>query len=350
RRAAPFALGDGGRARLRPCGRPARRPPCHRPARARDRLLRRPHRPREPPVRGPRRRRRRRRVRRRDGARRARPPGRGHARPALGGAASPARARRHALARPQPAAPRRAARRPRRNGARRARHRRRLRRRRGPHGDHRLARARSHPRSRRSGGRARRRCRARRRGRGERGWRRGRRGGGCSRRGSGHRANQRRQDPGAGRRRRMNLWREAALVAGKDLRIESRSRVTLYQVLPFGLIVVLLFAFALDPSRGVLSRVAPGLFWVAVLLAALLAVARSFAVETETAARDALRLWGLDPAAVFLGKAGAIAAQLAVLEVALGVGVALLYDVELRSLGLLVAAAAPATAGIAATG
>jgi heme exporter protein B len=135
------------------------------------------------------------------------------------------------------------------------------------------------------------------------------------------------------------------LVAGKDLRIEARSRVTLYQVLPFGLIVVLLFAFALDPSRGVLSRVAPGLFWVAVLLAALLAVSRSFAVETENAARDGLRLSGLDPAAVFLGKAGAIAFQLAVLEVALGAGVALLYDVELRSLGLLVAAAGGAPAG-----
>ena len=28
----------------------------------------------------------------------------------------------------------------------------------------------------------------------------------------------------------MNLWRETALVAGKDLRIEARSRVTLYDV------------------------------------------------------------------------------------------------------------------------
>src|SRR5262249_57369263 len=110
----------------------------------------------------------------------------------------------------------------------------------------------------------------------------------------------------------MNLWREAALVAGKDLRIEARSRVTLYQVLPFGLIVVLLFAFALDPSRGVLSRVAPGLFWVAVLLAALLAVGRSFAVETENAARDALPLSGLDPAPGLLRKAGPVPAPLPV--------------------------------------
>ena len=148
----------------------------------------------------------------------------------------------------------------------------------------------------------------------------------------------------------MSLWREALLVAGKDLRIEARSRVTLYQVLPFGVIVVLLFAFALDPSRGVLPRVAPGLFWVAVLLAALLAVSRAFAVETENGARDSLRLSGLDGSALFLGKAGAIAAELAILEVILGVGVALFYDVEVRSLGLLVAAAVAATAGIAATG
>jgi heme exporter protein B len=148
----------------------------------------------------------------------------------------------------------------------------------------------------------------------------------------------------------MNLWREAALVAGKDLRIEARSRVTLYQILPFGVVVVLLFAFALDPSRGVLPRVAPGLFWVAVLLAALLAVSRTFAVEIENSARDGLRLSGLDGSTVFLGKAGAIAVELAVLEVVLGAAVALLYDVELHSLGLLVTAEIAATAGIAATG
>ena len=77
--------------------------------------------------------------------------------------------------------------------------------------------------------------------------------------------------------RPMSVWREAALVVGKDLRIESRSRVALSQILPFGLIVILLFAFALDPDRGILTRAAPGLFWIAVLLAALLAIGRAFA-------------------------------------------------------------------------
>src|SRR5882672_2151370 len=127
----------------------------------------------------------------------------------------------------------------------------------------------------------------------------------------------------------MTLWREVWLVAAKDLRIEARSRVTLQQIVPFGLIVLLLFAFALDPDRGVLRRVAPGLFWVTVLLAALLAVSRSFAIEDEHGARDGLRLSGIDPAAVFLGKALAIAAELFVLEALLAAGMVVLFDVQL---------------------
>ena len=47
----------------------------------------------------------------------------------------------------------------------------------------------------------------------------------------------------------MNFFKEAMLVAGKDLRIERRSRVALAQILPFGGIVVVMFAFALDADR-----------------------------------------------------------------------------------------------------
>jgi heme exporter protein B len=148
----------------------------------------------------------------------------------------------------------------------------------------------------------------------------------------------------------MNLLQEAGLVAGKDLLIERRSRVTLQQILPFGLIVLLLFAFALDPDRGVLERVAPGLLWVAVLLAALLAVGRAFAIEADNGAHESLRMSGLDPAAIFLGKAAAIAVQLVALEALLAVGVVVLFDVALGSFGPLVLASAAATVGLAATG
>ena len=148
----------------------------------------------------------------------------------------------------------------------------------------------------------------------------------------------------------MSLLRESIIVAGKDLRIEARSRVVLAQILPFGGIVLLLFAFALDPDRGLLPRVAPGLFWVAVLLASLLAVSRAFAVEADNGARDGLRLAGLDPAAVFLGKAAAVLVELLALEVVLGAGVVILYDVEVTGLPALLLAAVGATAGLAATG
>lgn len=143
---------------------------------------------------------------------------------------------------------------------------------------------------------------------------------------------------------------QVGAVAGKDLRIEARSRVTTNQVLPFGAVVLLLFAFALDPDRGLLPRVAPGLFWVAVLLAGLLAVGRSFAVEAENEARVGLRLSALDPSAVFLGKTVAVTVQLLVLEVVLGAGIFLFYDVDPRHWGVLVLSAGVATAGLAAAG
>ena len=49
------------------------------------------------------------------------------------------------------------------------------------------------------------------------------------------------------------MWRDAALVPGRDLRIEARSRVTLHQVAPFALLVLILFAFALDPDNDPLD-------------------------------------------------------------------------------------------------
>ena len=95
---------------------------------------------------------------------------------------------------------------------------------------------------------------------------------------------------------RCSVFRDAALVAGKDLRIEWRSRVTTNQVAPFA-------HPRADPlrlrARPRHRRPAAGdrraLFWVAILFSALLAVQRSFALEAADGNRDALRLSGLNP-------------------------------------------------------
>src|SRR5581483_7543908 len=68
------------------------------------------------------------------------------------------------------------------------------------------------------------------------------------------------------------------------------------------------------------------------------------------AGRAAGHLSGLDGAAVFCGKALAVAAQLLVLEVVLGFGVVVLYDLHLHHPLVVLAASVVATAGLAAAG
>ncbi len=153
---------------------------------------------------------------------------------------------------------------------------------------------------------------------------------------------------------------DAWLVARKDLLIEARSRVLTTQLLPFGVIVLVLFAFGLSPdrrvaaeqgvSRTVLAQVAPGLFWLAVLFSALLAFARAFAVEAVDGNLDALRLTGLDPAGIFLGKGLAVAVELVVLEAVLGAGAFLLYGPGLVDPLLLAVTVATTTLALAAAG
>lgn len=143
----------------------------------------------------------------------------------------------------------------------------------------------------------------------------------------------------------------ARLIAAKDLRIERRSRVVTNQVLPFAAVTMVLFAFALDTSE-VLERVAPGLVWLATMFSMLILVQRSFAIEADDGALDALRVAGVDPTAIFWGKAAALAVQLAVLEAVLLVAAVLLYGSEVPAAGvaLLVATFVVATCGLACVG
>lgn len=149
----------------------------------------------------------------------------------------------------------------------------------------------------------------------------------------------------------MSVLSIARLVAAKDLRVERRSRVIVNQVLPFAGLVMVLFAFVLD-SDSILQRVAPGLIWLAAVFGLLVMVQRAFAVETADGALDALRVAGVDPAGIFLGKSAALAVQLAVLEVLLAALAFVLYGVEadLAGVVLFVTTLVPATAGLAFVG
>ena len=146
------------------------------------------------------------------------------------------------------------------------------------------------------------------------------------------------------------MWHDAVLVAGKDLRIEARSRVALWQVVPFAFLVIVLLAFAIGPDQASLQRAAPGIFWVALLFSTVLAIQRSVAIESGEGTRDGLRLSGIDPAGIFLGKAAAVGLQLLALQAVLWVGVTFLFDVRVQVVWLAVAASLLATVGLAAAG
>lgn len=146
-------------------------------------------------------------------------------------------------------------------------------------------------------------------------------------------------------------WRVATAVARKDLRIEWNSRVLTNQVAPFAAVVMVMFAFALD-NEGILQRVAPGLVWLAVLFSMLVVVQRGFAVETADGALDSLRVAGVDPAALYLGKSLALMVQLVALEAVLVATAVVLYGVSLDPAGgaLLAATALGATVGLGFSG
>lgn len=146
------------------------------------------------------------------------------------------------------------------------------------------------------------------------------------------------------------MWRDAALVAGKDLRIELRSRVALWQVLPVAVLSLVLYAFALGPVRHTLEQAAPGLYWLAVLFSTVLATQRSFAIEAGEGTRDGLRASGIDPAGVFLGKAAAVAVELAVLQVVLWAAMTVLFGVHVHTAWLALLASLLATVGLASAG
>jgi heme exporter protein B len=154
------------------------------------------------------------------------------------------------------------------------------------------------------------------------------------------------------------MLRDALLMARKDLRIEWGSRVVLGQILPFGGLILILFGLAVSPDltvldtdrRSVLAQISPGLFWMTILFAALLALGRSFAIESTDGNLDALQMAGLDPAGIFLGKSAAVAAQLLVLELVLGLGAFVLYNAPLARPVLLATAVLLATTAVTAAG
>jgi heme exporter protein B len=127
----------------------------------------------------------------------------------------------------------------------------------------------------------------------------------------------------------MTLLRQASVIARKDLRIEIRGRYALAATVPFAGTLLIVFGLSLGPGRTLLQETAPGLLWLAVLFSSLLSFRQAYQTEGEDGALEGLVLSPLDRAAIFLGKAVAVIAQMLVLEAVVVLLVTALFGLTL---------------------
>lgn len=145
--------------------------------------------------------------------------------------------------------------------------------------------------------------------------------------------------------------RAAWLVCAKDLRVEARSGEVVITTALFATLLAVLGALSLYVNPHSARLVAPGVLWIALSFAGILAMGRAWSREREHDAFSALLLSPIPRAAIYLGKMLASLVFLALIEAILLLEVAVLFQLDLAAtLGPLVALLVLGGVGFAATG
>ncbi len=98
------------------------------------------------------------------------------------------------------------------------------------------------------------------------------------------------------------MRRAFAAILIRDLRLSLRRHSEMANPLVFFVVVVTLFPLALGPDSETLSRIAPGVLWVAALLAATLAMESLFRSDFEDGTLEQLLLSPHPPALLISAK------------------------------------------------
>jgi heme exporter protein B len=100
----------------------------------------------------------------------------------------------------------------------------------------------------------------------------------------------------------MALLSNTAVLLGKELRTEFRSRELLTTTVVFVLLIFMIFSITFHPTTTESQQFGPGLLWVAFLFAASLMLQPCFLREQANDTLSALRLSISDPFAIFFAK------------------------------------------------
>lgn len=126
----------------------------------------------------------------------------------------------------------------------------------------------------------------------------------------------------------MSAARRAMLVARRELDAERHQPDGVLSALTFAGLLVLLESLAFGPGRARDADVASAVFWIAMLFAAVLVVARSFDRELEDDAIDAIIAFEGGRDALYAGKVLALAAIVAIIAAAAGAFSLFLLDLD----------------------
>ena len=91
-------------------------------------------------------------------------------------------------------------------------------------------------------------------------------------------------------------------IVGRDLRLAFRRGGDAANVVIFFVLTITLFPFGIGPEPAILARVAPGVIWVAALLAAMLSLDRLFRADHDDGSLELLALAPLPPEVVVMAK------------------------------------------------
>jgi heme exporter protein B len=142
-----------------------------------------------------------------------------------------------------------------------------------------------------------------------------------------------------------------ALVAQKDLLVETRSREVVYTSILFAISCILVFSFGLVKEGRVVADAAAAILWITIAFAGTLALNRIFDRERQNETLRALLLAPSSRAAIYVGKLAGVLALLLFVEAIVAPLVMLMFDAALfRHASLMVALLLAGSIGYAAVG
>ncbi len=140
-------------------------------------------------------------------------------------------------------------------------------------------------------------------------------------------------------------------LCAKELRVELRTGEIVVTTALFATLIAVLTSLAFYVDRKTALQVAPGVLWIAVTFAGVLAMGRSFQREREHEVYRALRLSPVPRAAISLSQVIPSFLFLVVVEARVVLEVTVLFNLDLgRVVGPLIALLLLGTLGFTATG